>query len=199
MRNTHKSGSSRPVYARLTACNAVYYLLLADADGAQAILDIKNVDTNFYSRAHIMYANSNCTNQYLNALRALNPHRIYSSPSIVTMLLRFERILATIRMGACVYLAGTENLIGQAQQIATAAGIEPQSIQTELRGAQRYRVQCAHCKSIMNNINTRLVKCASCGLQLQVRDHYSRRYAAYQGVCMNAEDTTLCNTKGFDC
>jgi hypothetical protein len=31
-------------------------------------------------------------------------------------------------------------------------------------------------------------KCSHCGLNLFVRDHYSRRIAAFQGVCIDAEN-----------
>jgi hypothetical protein len=37
-------------------------------------------------------------------------------------------------------------------------------------------------------VTTQPVPCTHCGLLLLVRDHYSRRLAAFQGVCINAED-----------
>ncbi len=38
------------------------------------------------------------------------------------------------------------------------------------------------------NVTTQPATCAHCGLLLLVRDHYSRRIAAFQGVCINDED-----------
>jgi dimethylamine monooxygenase subunit C len=45
-----------------------------------------------------------------------------------------------------------------------------------------------HCKGITDDVKTNPCKCAHCGLNLLVRDHYSRRLAAFQGVCIDAEE-----------
>ena len=50
------------------------------------------------------------------------------------------------------------------------------------------RVQCVHCKGITENVSTDPFVCSHCGLNLFVRDHYSRRLAAFQGVNIDAED-----------
>jgi predicted RNA-binding Zn-ribbon protein involved in translation (DUF1610 family) len=49
-------------------------------------------------------------------------------------------------------------------------------------------MQCVHCKGITEDVDVDPFQCAHCGLHLFVRDHYSRRLAAYQGVCIDAED-----------
>ena len=81
-----------------------------------------------------------------------------------------------------------EGLMGQAMQAALEAGIDHTSIQTEHRGSLARRMQCVHCKGITENVTTQPATCSHCGLLLLVRDHYSRRLAAFQGVCINAED-----------
>ena len=50
------------------------------------------------------------------------------------------------------------------------------------------RVQCVHCKGITDNVATSPFQCSHCGLPLLVRDHYSRRLAAFQGVNIDAEE-----------
>jgi dimethylamine monooxygenase subunit C len=45
-----------------------------------------------------------------------------------------------------------------------------------------------HCKGITENVATDPFRCGHCGLNLFVRDHYSRRIAAFQGVNIDAED-----------
>jgi DNA-directed RNA polymerase subunit RPC12/RpoP len=50
------------------------------------------------------------------------------------------------------------------------------------------RVQCVHCKGITEAVTTQPARCSRCGLTLLVRDHYSRRIAAFQGVCIDAEE-----------
>ncbi len=91
-------------------------------------------------------------------------------------------------MGLQIYLAGTEGLIGQAMQEAIAAGYPAGAIQTEHRGSVARRVQCVHCKGITEDVTTTPFVCSHCGLNLFVRDHYSRRHAAFQGVRVDAED-----------
>jgi predicted RNA-binding Zn-ribbon protein involved in translation (DUF1610 family) len=78
--------------------------------------------------------------------------------------------------------------MGQAQNEAMKAGIPHTAIQTEHRGSVARRMQCVHCKGITENVETDPFVCSHCGLNLFVRDHYSRRLAAYQGVCIDAED-----------
>ena len=91
-------------------------------------------------------------------------------------------------MGLQIYLAGTEGLIGQAMQEAMSAGYPASAIQTEHRGSVARRVQCVHCKGVTENVSVTPFVCSHCGLNLFVRDHYSRRIAAFQGVCVDAED-----------
>ena len=91
-------------------------------------------------------------------------------------------------MGARFYVSGTEGFIGQAMQVAIEHGIDFNSIRTEHRGSMARRVQCVHCKGITDNVTTQPCTCSHCGLTLLVRDHYSRRIAAFQGVCIDAEE-----------
>jgi predicted RNA-binding Zn-ribbon protein involved in translation (DUF1610 family) len=81
--------------------------------------------------------------------------------------------------------------MGQVQAEAMAAGIPHSAVQTEHRGSTVRRVQCVHCKGITENVRTDPFVCSHCGLSLFVRDHYSRRLAAFQGVNIDAEDPGL--------
>ena len=85
--------------------------------------------------------------------------------------------------GYAVHMAGT---CSQAE--AMAAGIPHSAVQTEHRGSTVRRVQCVHCKGVTENVTTDPFVCSHCGLNLFVRDHYSRRLAAFQGVNIDAED-----------
>lgn len=180
---------SRPVYGQLEASNAPKHLFVADAEGAEAILELSIQDPKkFYQNTHIIYIPRDSGSKYLTQLEALNARQFHESPSIPTALLRLKQTLLTTHMGAQIYLAGTEGLIGQAMQVAVEMGVDHTSIQTEHRGSNARRVQCIHCKGITDDVTTQPVNCSHCGLLLLVRDHYSRRYAAFQGVCINAED-----------
>lgn len=189
---------SRPVYGTLAIRpGAKRHLFVADAEGGQAILDAaKTADAAFLDRAHIIYVPGHihdvpggaAPKNLGEALRALGPDMFYEGPSIAAALPRLTQTLATAHMGTQIYLAGTEGLIGQAMKLAIEAGVDHLSIQTEHRGSEERRVQCVHCKGITEHVRTQPVKCAHCGLTLLVRDHYSRRIAAFQGVCIDAEE-----------
>ncbi|MDO7722869.1 MAG: hypothetical protein MUQ18_00830, partial [Loktanella sp.] len=112
----------------------------------------------------------------------------YEGPSYAASVSRIRKVLADAKMGLQVYLAGTEGLMGQAQLEATNAGIPHTAIQCEHRGSVARRMQCVHCKGITEDVEVDPFICSHCGLNLFVRDHYSRRIAAYQGVCIDAED-----------
>jgi predicted RNA-binding Zn-ribbon protein involved in translation (DUF1610 family) len=91
-------------------------------------------------------------------------------------------------MGTRLYLSGTEGFIGQCMKVALEQDVDFNSIMTEHRGSEARRVQCVHCKGITENVKTQPFTCTHCGLELLVRDHYSRRLAAFQGVCIDAEE-----------
>ena len=179
---------SRPVYGTLTPrLEASAHLLVADADGALAILDLaKSAPAGFFAAAHVIYVPLD--RDHSAALRALGPAMFYAGPTIAAALPRLTQSLANAHMGTQLYLSGTEGLIGQAMKVALDAGIDHLSIQTEHRGSEARRVQCVHCKGITENVRTQPARCGHCGLTLLVRDHYSRRFAAFQGVCIDAEE-----------
>ena len=184
---------SRPVYGTLSPQPGRQHLLVADDDGALAILDLaKSAPESFFAEAaHLIYVPGKRGLDNVALLEALAPAQFYVGPTIPAALPRLRQTLANARMGLRVYLAGTEGLIGQAMQAALDAGIDHASIQTEHRGSLARRVQCVHCKGITEDVTTQPVTCSHCGLLLFVRDHYSRRLAAFQGVCINAEDQSV--------
>ncbi len=181
---------SRPVYRPLTPRPGTLHLLVADGEGAAAILDMAGrAPPGFFGRAHIIHvADASAGARYGEPLRRLDAQTIYEGPSLAAALPRLQRVLATARMGTRLYLAGTEGLIGQAMRLAIEAGMDHASIESEHRGSSARRVQCVHCKGITEDVTTQPCVCSHCGLALLVRDHYSRRIAAFQGVCIDAEE-----------
>ncbi|WP_299031234.1 dimethylamine monooxygenase subunit DmmA family protein [uncultured Sulfitobacter sp.] len=175
---------SRPVYGKLEPRAGSAHLFIADAEGAEAILDLATPD--LMKSSHIIYIAKGT--DFEGALRALNPAMFYAGPSYGAAEQRIHKAFADATMGLQVYLSGTESLMGQAQYAAMQAGIPHTAIQTEHRGSVARRMQCVHCKGITEDVETDPFVCSHCGLNLFVRDHYSRRLAAYQGVCIDAED-----------
>jgi hypothetical protein len=107
------------------------------------------------------------------------------------MLPRLAKVVGEAHMGTQFYLTGTEGLIGQAEREIMMTGLPFAAIQKEHRGSTLRRVQCVHCKGITENVALDPFVCSHCGLSLYVRDHYSRRIAAFQGVNIDAEDPGL--------
>ena len=180
---------SRPVYGTLTPRKGNSHLIIADAEGAEAILDMAiPVPGDFFAAAHIIYIPGKTGKDFISSLENLKAKQFYLGPSYDASLPRLRRVLADAHMGLQIYLAGTEGLIGQAVREVTDAGMPHSAIQTEHRGSTARRMQCVHCKGITENVTRDPFVCSHCGLNLFVRDHYSRRMAAFQGVCVDAED-----------
>lgn len=185
---------SRPVYAPLEARPGKRYVIVADCAGADAVTEMlakANNRSEILSGAHVMYCPGPTGTDGTAKLEALGAAQFFRAPTIPALLPRLVRVLSDAHMGTQFYLAGTESLIGQAEREIMNTGFPFASIQKEQRGSTLRRVQCVHCKGITENVATDPFKCSHCGLNLFVRDHYSRRMAAFQGVNIDAEDPGL--------
>lgn len=182
---------SRPVYAPLAARPGAFHLIVADGEGAEAVSEMlaKAPDAaTLLAAAHVMYCPGPTGTDLTDRLQALGAAQFFRAPTIPALLPRLARVLAAAHMGSQFYLAGTEGLIGQAEREIMATGFPYNAIQKEHRGSTLRRVQCVHCKGITENVALDPFRCSHCGLNLFVRDHYSRRIAAFQGVNIDAED-----------
>jgi dimethylamine monooxygenase subunit C len=181
---------SRPVYTGLRiSLQARRNLFALEGEGALALTDQVDVaGPSFLTRSEILYVPTGSQPRgHDQRLQQLAAHTYWQAPSIPTLLTRLRATLATATMGTRLYVAGTEGFIGQVMQIALDAGMDAASILTEHRGSLARRVQCVHCKGITEDVKISPCVCAHCGLKLFVRDHYSRRIAAFQGVNIDAE------------
>ena len=182
---------SRPVYAPLMPRAGSLHLIVADGEGAVAVTDMLTGSADagsLLTSAHIMYCPGPNGTDLSARLDTLGAPQFFRAPTIPALLPRLARVLADARMGTQFYLAGTEGLIGQAERAIMQTGFPFAAIQKEHRGSTVRRMQCVHCKGITENVATDPFKCSHCGLNLFVRDHYSRRMAAFQAVCVDAED-----------
>ncbi|NRP75332.1 hypothetical protein ILFOPFJJ_06255 [Ensifer psoraleae] len=182
---------SRPVYGGIAIdpC-ARRHIFALEGEGALALLDQKPALTEtMLSRSEVLYvaAGSKGLDHDL-ALAALKTDRFWQGPTIETLLFRLRGSLSAATMSTRLYISGREGFIGQCMQVATDMGMDFSSIPTEHRGSLARRVQCVHCKGITDDVRTSPFKCSHCGLDLLVRDHYSRRLGAFQGVNIDAEE-----------
>jgi hypothetical protein len=183
---------SRPVYGVLSPVPGALHLFVADGEGAEAIIDMfdrAGADAPaMLAKSHIIHVPGPNGEDPGDRLEALGAAQLYRGPSFAAALPRLQRVLADAHMGLRIYAAGTEGLMGQVQREAIQAGLPHDAVQMEHRGSTVRRVQCVHCKGITENVRTDPFICDHCGLVLFVRDHYSRRIAAFQGVNIDAED-----------
>jgi dimethylamine monooxygenase subunit C len=186
---------SRPVYGVLEPKAGTRHLVVADGEGADAVIELLEKfgdgKADALGSLHIIYTPGPNGTDKAAALEKLGAAQFYAAPSIPTLLPRLQRVLADAHMGTQFYLTGTEGLMGQAEREIMNTGFPFSDIQKEHRGSTVRRVQCVHCKGITENVVTDPFKCTHCGLNLFVRDHYSRRIAAFQGVNIDAEDPGL--------
>ncbi len=97
---------------------------------------------------------------------------------------RLHRETAGLRL----YAVGSESFIWDAANIARSAGMAEDEVFLAQAGSLRRRVYCTHCKAMIENVTTNLVPCQGCGATLFVRDHFSRRLAAFMGIQADAEE-----------
>ena len=95
--------------------------------------------------------------------------------------------LAEARMGLRLYLVGSEAFVWQGHRIAETHGLGDGEIVLSGDSDGPRRAQCVHCKTFTDAVATPTYVCPGCGLRLLVRDHYSRRLAAFQAVAVRAE------------
>ena len=185
---------SRPIYAALDPRPASLHLIVADGEGAGAVVDLldrANDRSEMLATMHVMYCPGPDGTDLAARLEGLGAAQYFRAPSIPALLPRLARVLSAAHMGTQFYLAGSEGLIGQAEREVMNTGFPHASVQKEHRGSTLRRVQCVHCKGVTENVATDPFRCSHCGLSLFVRDHYSRRLAAFQGVNIDAEDPGL--------
>ncbi len=182
---------SRPQYSGLHAIPAAETnLIAAEGEGIQAVLRMMGeAPDGFASRSRLVYAETGDPATHdLDCLRAFGLDDIDVVPEPDEAIRYLERLLDAATMGTRLYTVGTEGFIGRVVQHAINHGIDHTSILTEHSGSLARRVQCVHCKQVTENVTVSVYTCPGCGLSLFVRDHYSRRLAAFQAVCVNAED-----------
>ncbi|WP_137157548.1 dimethylamine monooxygenase subunit DmmA family protein [Rhizobium sp. FKL33] len=182
---------SRPVYHGIAADpRARRHIFVLEGEGARALLEQEpSLTPAILASTEILYvARGSAGEGHAEALSALGADVAWTAPTVETLLFRLKAMLAVSHMGTRLYIAGTEGFIGKAMQVALDQGMDYSTIPTEHRGSLARRVQCVHCKGVTEDVTTTPFTCSHCGLSLLVRDHYSRRLGAFQGVCIDAEE-----------
>lgn len=95
--------------------------------------------------------------------------------------------LARETMGFRLYAIGSETFLGDVFAIGAAAGLSRSEMAFGHSGSLARRVYCVHCRTITEGVTDNVFTCTGCGASLFVRDHFSARLSAFQGVQVDAE------------
>jgi dimethylamine monooxygenase subunit C len=191
---------SKPVYAPLQAdIRGRYHLMLGMGVGAAPLLrviaemraaapqSLRNTRILFSPDAGPTGGRRTSAVPEIEQFKLTTAGDVQSFRSIQELLERFRAILGDSLMGTRLYVAGPESFIGLVMKIALEFNLNKDEIRAEECGTLARRVYCIHCRATTENVRTNIVRCVDCERWLLVRDHYSRRLAAYMGVMADAE------------
>lgn len=181
---------SRPVYDVLVPMAGARRHVLAGQGSGGAPLARLLGEMNPEQRAAttVLYATESFTGRsHLEELRAAAPCELLAFSTSADAVADLDRLLSSATMGTRLYLAGSESFIGTAMQVAHSYDLDRDEVLREHAGSLTRRVWCAHCDTYTENVTHRVFECPGCHLNLIVRDHYSRRLAAFQGVKADGE------------
>ena len=183
---------SKPVYAPLSAdLGGRYHLMLGRGPGAAALLrvlaEIRTAAVPALQKTRVLLVPDADAPLTTVAFDHLGLGLVSLFPDTASLLDAFRLILDESLMGTRLYVAGPESFIGLAMKIALEFDLNKDEIRAEEVGTLARRVYCIHCRATTENVRTNVVSCTGCARRLLVRDHYSRRLAAYMGVMVDAE------------
>lgn len=203
---------SKPVYAPLQAdIRGRYHLMLGLGPGGAALLrvlgEMQAAAPAALAATRVLYVPESGSRATLDEFKKLPLGQMHLFDGTSALLGEFRRMLEGSLMGTRLYVAGPESFIGLAMKIALEFNLNKDEIRAEEMGTLARRVYCIHCRTTTENVRTNIVRCGTggtggtggnggggdaggghgCGRWLLVRDHYSRRLAAYMGVMADAE------------
>ena len=187
---------SKPVYAPLQAdTRGRYHLMLGMGVGAAPLLRViaemqsaaqalQNTRVLFVPDAGAANAGAAAEVERFRTAAVGNVQAFSGTPELLE---EFRSTLRESLMGTRLYVAGPESFIGLVMKIALEFNLNKDEIRAEECGSLARRVYCIHCRATTEYVRTNIVRCVECDRWLLVRDHYSRRLAAYMGVMVDAE------------
>ena len=183
---------SKPVYAPLRAdLGGRYHLMLGMGPGADALLrvlaEIQGSALPALQNTRVLLVPDADAALTTAPFDHLGLPLVSPFPDTATLLEAFRLVLGESLMGTRLYVAGPESFIGLAMKIALEFDLNKDEIRAEEVGTLARRVYCIHCRATTENVRNNIVTCTGCARWLLVRDHYSRRLAAYMGVMADAE------------
>jgi ferredoxin-NADP reductase len=180
---------SRPVYDLLRPLpGGKRHIVAGQGSGGRAMLRLLDELADLGQQATLLYSEESFSGQNFLAQLQQQPAlelRVFASNQ--ALLEDLKGLLGQARMGTRLYLTGSESFLGTAMQVYTAFDMNRDEVLREHSGTLVRRVWCVHCDTYTENVTQRVYECPGCNVTLVVRDHYSRRLAAFQAVKADAE------------
>ncbi len=107
--------------------------------------------------------------------------------SVVLLFDALKVRLARETMGFRLYAIGSETFLADVFAVGAAAGLSRSEMAFGHAGSLARRIYCVHCRTITEGVTDNVFTCTGCGASLFVRDHFSHRLSAFQGVQVDAE------------
>ncbi len=181
---------SRPVYDELTPmASGLRHVTAAQGSGGEPLLRLLGeMDPEQLAATTVLYSIESFTGRnHLADIKKYQVRDLFVFPTNAEAVRGLDAVLATAKMGTRLYLSGSEGFIGTSMQVATSYGMNRDEVLREHAGSFVRRVWCAHCGHYSENVTRRVFQCPGCERNLVVRDHYSGRLAAFQGVKADGE------------
>ncbi len=184
---------SKPVYAPLQAdTRGRFHLMVGMGVGAAPLLrviaEMQSAAPQSLQRTRVLYVPDDGDGQAGGAqFTAAAVGAVQAFDAAPALLEQFRAVLSESLMGTRLYVAGPESFIGLVMKIALEFNLNKDEIRAEECGTLARRIYCIHCRATTESVRTNIVQCIGCERWLLVRDHYSRRLAAYMGVMADAE------------
>ncbi len=184
---------SKPVYAPLQPdLGGRYHVMVGHGVGAAPLArlvgDLKAAAPEAIGRTRVWYVSDPAAPQSgPGAFRDARVAELRTFEGVDALLADLTTQLREALMGTRLYVAGPESFMGLVMRIAYDFNLAGDEIRAEECGTLARRVHCIHCRATIENVRTNIVECHGCHRWLVVRDHYSRRLAAYMGVMVDAE------------
>ena len=184
---------SKPVYAPLRPdLRGRFHLMVGHGVGGGPLLrvlhELQTASADSGARTRIFYvSDADATEDHAAAIADAKVADVQLFARDEELLAGLEATMQHALMGTRLYVAGPESFMGLVMRIALQFNLNKDEIKAEECGTLARRVYCIHCRATTENVKTNIVECSGCHRWLIVRDHYSRRLAAYMGVMVDAE------------
>jgi hypothetical protein len=179
---------SKPVYAPLQPdLRGRYHLMVGHGVGGEPLMrvlgELQAAAPASAAHTRILYVTDATASDRVCSASVADVQLFEQTDALLAAL---EAVLAGSLMGTRLYVAGPESFMGLVMRLALQFNLNKDEVRAEECGTLARRVYCIHCRAVSENVRTNITQCA-CGRWLIVRDHYSRRLAAYMGVMVDAE------------